>query len=457
MKKFTKIFICLMLCVFGFGLVACDKRTPKEKNFVYPSSRDQVIGNDGLAVQKGNYIYFVNGYKSVDDITKKKETYTVGSLLLMKLGEDGQVVTDEDGLLKDEYYITMSSALCGYQATNLHIFGDYLYFVTPCLENESGDTVWAKERVEFKRIKLNKTGKVETVYKSKVKYDQLKYEFYETNNNLYILAWEQGDSYYESNGANALMRINATAKSSSKISNNVSSVVFSDNADEIFFVKDVDSRFELKQYNIAENEITDYTSFDETATAKFVKNGKVYITQSHVIDSTTYTDLKVSTIETKSGFEDFYAFEKGELNITDDGAAVVLVNENVISLIKEKNDVVNIIDKDATTINVIGYTNGCIVYHETTDSKTNIKFVSYNNYLFGGDTEISTLTSVTSIEKDYAYFDLDNSYLFFYQKEGNNYYLNRLKVNNNLGESQEMIGVYLDEDAPKVEEETEEE
>ena len=125
MKRFTKILICLMLFVVGFAFVACDNRTTKEKNFVYPSRNDQVIGNGGLAVKKGNYLYFVNGFRSVDDISNKKASYTVGSLLLMKLGENGEVVTDEDGLLKDEYYITMSSALCGYEATNLFIFGDY--------------------------------------------------------------------------------------------------------------------------------------------------------------------------------------------------------------------------------------------------------------------------------------------------------------------------------------------
>ena len=239
MKKFTKIFICLLLCVFSFGLVACDDRSEKEKNFVYPTSGDETIGNDGLAVQKGDYIYFVNGYQSVESITSKKASYTVGSLMLLKLGQNGEVVLDDDGLVEDDYYITMSAALCGYEVTNLHIFGDYLYFVTPCLENESGDKVWAKERVEFKRIKLNKTGKVETVYSTGVKFDQLEYEFYEENGNLYILTWEKGDSYYNSNGNNSLVRVNVTAKTSEKIANNVSSVVFSKNADEIMFVQDV--------------------------------------------------------------------------------------------------------------------------------------------------------------------------------------------------------------------------
>ena len=460
MKRFTKILICLMLFVVGFAFVACDNRTTKEKNFVYPSRNDQVIGNGGLAVKKGNYLYFVNGFRSVDDISNKKASYTVGSLLLMKLGENGEVVTDEDGLLKDEYYITMSSALCGYEATNLFIFGDYLYFVSPCLENESGDKVWAKERVVFNRIKLDKTGKVETVYESGVKYDQLEYEFYQENSSLYILAWEKGDSYYNNSGKNALIRINATSKSNSKISNNVSSVVFGENANEIFYVEDdsENSSYYLKQYNIANNETTDYTSFDKTITAKFVADDKVYITKAH--DYGSSTDLLVSNISNVSGFELVYAFEAdADLKITPDGRAIVMAQEKTISLIRKDEEVVTIVDEDATAISVIGFTNGCVVYYDTKDDNSTIKCVSYDNMINDGTAEIETLTTVEAFEEDTTYFDIssDDSYIYFYNMEGSHYYLFRLEVKNNLDEKEEMIGVYLEEDAPEIEEDSQEE
>lgn len=457
MKKFTKIFICLLLCVFSFGLVACgDDRTQKEKDFDYPSRSDEIVGNGGLAVKKGDYIYFVNGYQSIENITNKNSSHLVGSLMLMKLGENGEVVVDEDGLLKDEYYITMSSALCGYQATNIYVFGDYLYFVTPCLENESGDKVWAKERVEFKRIKLNKTGEVEDVYSSDVKYDQLEFKYYEENGNLYILAWEKGESYYADNGNNALIRINATASSNSIIATDVSSVVFAENASEIFFVEDdsENSKYDLKQYNIAEDEITDYASFDKSVTAKFVADGKVYITKAHNVGSTT--DIEVSTISSKSGFEFVSAYEgTNELTISKDGCVIVMVSGTTISLIRDNEANINIVDSSATAIKVIGFTNGCVVYYDTTDSNTIIKMVSYYNHINGGDAEIKTIATLDKIEDEFLYFDLDDSFLYFYQMEGSNYYLNRLKINNNLEEVPEMIGVYDEEDAPVIEEEEE--
>ncbi len=445
-----------MLCVFGFGLVACgDPRNEEEKNFTYPSGSDIVYGNGGLAVKKGNYVYFVNGYKSIDDATNKKEKYTVGSLMLMKLGADGEVVTTDDGLINDDYFIKMSSSLCGYQATNLFIHGDYLYFVSPCLENESGDKVWAKERVVFNRIKLDKSSKVEEVYRSGVKYDQLKYEYYQENGKLFILVWEKGESYYSNKGNNALVRVNATNKSSKKISNDVQSVVFSENSDEIFFSKhsNDDDYYYLKQYDIAEDEVEDYYSFEKTFEVKAVSNGKVFITMSHEFGSTT--DLKVSNIENHTGFALLYAYSDSlNLSFANDGT-VVAVKDNVISLIKSVNVVETIVDEEATSINIIGFANGCVFYY---DNVSNIKCFSYSNVLDGNDAEIATLTTIDAVESDCAYFDLDEdeSMMYFYKKVGENYYLHRIRINNNLGEAEEMFGVYLEEDAPEVEEEIEE-
>ena len=463
MKKFTKILICLMLCVFSFGFVACDNRTEDEKNFTYPSSSDSIYGNGGLAVQKGNYVYFVNGYKSVAGLNdgNKKDSYLVGSLMLMKLGNNGQVVTD-DGLLDDDYYITMSNALCGYEATNLFIHGDYLYFVTPSLENETGDKVWAKERVNFNRIKLNKKGKVETVYSSGVQFSNLEFEYYDQNGSLFILVHEKGDSYYEDYGKDALIRVDAGAKSSGVVANNVSSVAFADNGNEIFFVQDdaANSKYSLKKYNVSNNNVEDFHTFNETFMVKFVCDEKVYILKDHKnLDG--YADLMVSSFDDKS-FAEVYSY-KGNASDTavkfkqaPDNSAIAIVVDKSLSLIIN-NEVVAV--KNGSATDIIGFTNGCVVYYETTDNNTIIKKVSYSNYIAGTQEEPTVLATLSVISEDYACFDLgdDDDYVYFYNKIGNNYYLNRLKVNNNLGEAEEMFGVYESADAPVVDDDVEDE
>ena len=460
MKKFTKILVCLMLCVFGFGLIACgDPRTEEEKKFTYPSSSDVVYGNGGLAVKKGNYVYFVNGYTSVNDISKKKAKYTLGSLMLMKLDENGNVVRDEDGLLKDDYYIKMSNKLCGYEATNLFISGNYLYFATPSLENESGDKVWAKERVVFKRIKLDKSSEVEEIYSSGVKVDNLQYQYYEANGKLYILAWEKGESYYVDNRTDALIRVDVSSKSSTVISKNVQDVVFAENHNEIFFTKhsNDDDYYFLKQYNIANNDVTNYSSFEKTFDLVDVQDGKVFITTAHEFGSST--DVKSSQISSHAGFELLYGYSSADsVNVTPNGN-VVLVSSNVITIVKGVDDVVSITDSEASTIDIIDYANGCILYYDTTDDGSNLKTVSYSDALNDNPVAIQKLTSIIKVQEDCAYFDFneDEDMLYFYTIGGqseNNYYLHRVQVNGNTQES-EMFGAYVDGDEP-VEEETEE-
>ena len=467
MKKLTKMLVCLLLCVFGFGLVACgDPRTEKEKNFTYPSSNDSVYGNGGLAVKKGDYVYFVNGYKSVGDATKKSAKYTHGALMLMKLDKDGNVVRDENGLLDDDYYITMNNKLCGYEATNLFISGSYLYFATPSLENESGDKVWAKERVVIKRIKLDKSSDVEEVYSSGVKIDSFEYQYYEKNGKPYILAWEKGKSYYEENGTDVLVRVDLEDKSSKVVAKNVQDVVFAKNYDQIFFKKHEsdDDYYFLKQYNVASNDVTNYATFEKTFDILDVQNNQVFISIAHEYGSST--DIQASTIGAQSAFVDLYAYTSADsVNITEDGH-VVLISKNVITLVKSSDEVVQIVDDSkVTSINVIDYTNGSILYYDKTNDGSNIKLVSYSQALNGQEFNIETLTTITAVQEDTAFFDLneEENVLYFYNVAGSkatNYYLHRLVLDHDAETAEEMFGVYDSDDVPEkqeVEEEIEEE
>ena len=359
----------------------------------------------------------------------------------------------------------MHNKLCGYEATHLFISGKYLYFVSPCLENESGDTVWAKERVVFNRIKLDKSSEVEEIYSSGVKVDNLEYQYYETAGKLYILAWEKGSSYYEDNGNDVLVRIDVDSKSSSVIADNVKDVIFAENHNEIFFMKhsNEDDYYFLKQYDVANNSTTNYSSFEKTFDIVDVENGKVFITIAHDYGSTT--DVKSSTITTKSGFELLYGYSSAEyVDVTPNGN-VVLVSSNVITLVKTLDEVVTITDSEATSIDIIDFTNGCILYYDKNDDGSSIKLVSYSNALAGSESEVKTLTTILGVQEDCAYFDLneEENMLYFYTIAGSNetnYYLHRLQVNNNFESAEEMFGVYVDGDQPEqeeVEEEVEEE
>ena len=459
MKKFTRILICLLLCVFSLGFVACDKRTEEEKNFTYPSSGDAVQGNGGLAVKKGNYIYFVNGYSSINRSGLSSETrFMQSSLMLTRLDANGNLVTDDNGSIKDEYYITMSNLLCGYEVTDLFIFGNYLYFVSPCLETESGGKVWAKERVVFNRIKLDKTSKVEEVYRSSVKLENLEYKYYVVNGNLNILCWEKGAGYYENYGSNALVKVDATAKSYSVVATDVLEVEFADKFNQIFYKTQNSSNYYLTQFNVANNTKTSYNTFNRDFKIVGVESDKIFITIAHEVGSNK-TDIQSSLLATKQAFVTVYSYEgTNTVEITKDGN-VVLINGNVFTFVKGLDETVKVTDESASSIQVIDYTNGCILYYATKDGTLKINLVSYSNAIAGSEVEVETLTTINEISDGHIYncdYSEDENLLYFFKISGDDYYLNRIKVNNNFGEVEEMIGVYEDGDVPIIEEEEEE-
>lgn len=460
LKNFIKIFVCLILCLFAFCLSACGKGS--NDNYVYPTSSAETSGNGGLTVRKGDYIYFVNGYQSSEDMEDKNDSYTLGALMIAKLDNNGDVILNEDDLLDDEYYRTMSDKLCGFEATGLYIFGDYLYFTSPCQENESGDEVWAKNRVDFYRIRLNKSGDVERLYQTEVEHSNLEYEYYYDNSKVYLLVYEKETNLDHSDISNRLLRIDANSKDVKTIATDVSSVVMPDSSNEyisnayekIFYVKDdtENNSYSLMKYDIASNSSSTYMTSSESLTASFVTNNYIYIT-----DNANSRNIMMRSNFSSGSFERSGPIDASlysSLDVTREGNCIVAVTDNTIEFFINGDTepaIRTVVDSedDVTDINIIGFSNGYIVYYDNNDA---IKMVSYANLIAGSEAEIITLATITDISEDY-YFDLDDEYVYFYKTVGSNLYLHRLAINNNFDETEEMIGVYLEGDIPEEEEE----
>ena len=456
MKKFAKILICLILCVFAFGVAGCRKKD----NYVYPSANDTTYSNGGLAVQKGNYIYFVNGYQSAND-TKQNKDYVVGSLMVAKLDAKGNPILDENGLLNDDYYRTISSKLCGFEATNLYIFGDYLYFTSQHQQNEPDRNggEWAKTRVDFSRIKLDKSGKVEKLYTSEVGYDNLKFAYYNYNSNTYLLAYEGGDSIDTKNDdTNRLLSVNASSKKEKTIAKDVVDVLMPDenvkNAHENIFYTTKDSetgKSVLTRYNIINNEKKEH-KFNEEITLKFVTNGYVFYTVSQAYGGGT--NLCYSTTNGDVSSEIEYEFGKNiqtkdKYYLSADGDAIIAITGNKIEIDYKWNKTHGgpVTIDDADGFNFIGFSNCSVVYY---DSNNYVKTIDYTSNQ--ENVEIVKIAKVEDMNK--TYFDCNEDYLYFYKTSGANNYLFRLRLNNNAEMvADEMVGVYLDADKPKAEDE----
>jgi len=463
MKKFTKIIICLMLCIMSVCLVACGD---KDKDFNYPHASGEVSGNGGLAVRKGNCLYFVNGYQNANDMEEQNASYVLGSLMIAELDESGNVITDENNVMDKDYINTMTDKLCGFEATSLFIGGDYLYFTSPSQENESkkdeetNDFPWAKDRVEFYRIKLNKSSKPERFYQSTVGYENLNFKYYYANNTTYVVAHEGGTSK-DSSTTDAIIRVNAETKSVTVVKENVTNYLFADESDKIFYSFDNNGLNQLNQYNVVSNDSNEFTSMEEDFKIVDVKANRVFISyETEVIQKST--NLYAATISPKGAFP---SYENPDVTgiqsydnhyISEDGNYYIGIKGNKIKVekISSKINKNRVVDDGAESFTYIGNIGGNLVFVDNNNIIKTFNFYNYANT--NNEVEIKELEKVEGLNT--KYFDLDEDYVYFYKEVNGNTYLHRVSLEAEYVEGEtnaQMLGVYLDGDEPEIEEKEE--
>ena len=439
----------MILCVFTMGLVACGDGGDDE----FDNITGTVYGNGGMAVVKGEYVFFVNGFMKAEDMTDKEDNYTgdkVGALMVAKLDQNGELVLDENDLLDDEYYKVLSTKLAGFEASDLSIYGDYLYFTSPCQQDAGKE--WAKKRVDFCRIKLS-GGDVERIYQSEVEHDKLEFAYY-NNGGVYLMVWEKEANLDHAEIESALYCVDATSCDKKLVAEDVKSVSISDNnAKYVYFVKTGDDGDVLVRYNYAGNKQDDIRTADSVE-VKFADSDYVYIVKPSS-ESATRKELARAAVEAgdqfvKVCYSDLYK----ELYLTPDGKAVIAVADGYVDCYafghQGSNDLVP--EDVDDSIKFVGIANGSFVY--ISGDKT-VKSVSYSDLISGKVPEVITVATVDGL--DTTYFDIDDQYVYFYKTINETKYLHRLLINNNENTSaEEMMGVYLDADMPEVETETEE-
>ncbi len=156
-KLFTTMFAVLVFCMCF--LTACGP-SGLENN---PSSNLTAIGNGGLAVVKGDYLYYINGYQDYTEYTDVKNDNKFGeiergAIYRTKL-VNGKVSRNEDGMLNETECVVPHTV--GYDKGGFYIVGDYIYYLTPHMENaldESGSKVLKNDWSDICRIKIDGTG-----------------------------------------------------------------------------------------------------------------------------------------------------------------------------------------------------------------------------------------------------------------------------------------------------------
>ena len=198
-KSFTKtIFkfglLFALIAIITFGFAGCGGLGSLKEG---PDATDTVFGNGGLAVQKGEYLYFTNGYMDIADVgdtnTYGKVDYSAIYRIKLEAGkvvetnpdyydEDNKLVTDKTLALND--LDILAPKVAGFEYSNLYIFGDYLYYTTPNNLKDK-DLEVQSDYLHFYRVRLDRSGANELVYSTENINTEVKFTMYQIEDVVY--------------------------------------------------------------------------------------------------------------------------------------------------------------------------------------------------------------------------------------------------------------------------------
>ncbi len=220
-KQVTKIICAATAAVLSVGIsaaaVGCSPYNSIQP-LDYTSSSEAAVSNGGFAVEKGGYIYFINGSESN---TAENNYGSVVKGAIMRISEKD---LDEYNYSAAETVVPQIAYSSNYQ-TGLFIYGDYVYYGTPSAKRNSNGEI-QNSKLELKSARLDGTDSMKSAY---VTLDALDcdYRFVKSGDDIYILYVVTSETLYdESQGVTNLHSYNVTSGVDTLLAYNISGYVF---------------------------------------------------------------------------------------------------------------------------------------------------------------------------------------------------------------------------------------
>ncbi len=184
-KKIISIFAAAALALSTMSLAACGTQEYKGevKGDDYVSSAT-VSSNGGFVVEKGDYVYFING-KEENTADNTYGDAVKGSLMRISKADLAAGVDLE----QKAKIVVPSLFVTGNYDSGIYIYGDYVYYATPTTDRNNAGQV-ANTSLDFKRAKIDGSeapmgGKDE--YFFRVSSNSIKYRYVQVNDVVYCL------------------------------------------------------------------------------------------------------------------------------------------------------------------------------------------------------------------------------------------------------------------------------
>lgn len=222
-KPVTKIICATLASVVALGITAAAGCSPYNKGKQLGGenifTEGKAVSNGGFAVEKGDYVYFING---VTDNTVDNSFGTPDKGAVKRISK-----TD----LKNRNYSSVDTvvrqiAYSGNNDAGIFVYGDYLYYSTPSTLRNS-DGVIKNGELELKRTKLDGT---ESAREAFVTFPSVSYDFRFVESaagEVYVLYVATDEKLFdESTGVTNLHSVNTATGTDTLLAYNISSYLF---------------------------------------------------------------------------------------------------------------------------------------------------------------------------------------------------------------------------------------
>ncbi len=399
-KKFMTIALGTVIAASAFSFTGCNG-IKLDGDF----SSGAVSSNGGFVVQKGNYIYFING---VDDYSAENNGEVVQASLMRIATEDFN-----KGDFSSTETVVPSLMVAGDYSAGIYVYGDRVYYATPTnAKNTSGEV--ENSYLDFKSTKLDGTDTTSNYY-FRATSNSAQYRYTEVDGVVYCLHVENDTKLYS---------FNTETKEDTLLVNNATSIIFDATSKEspvVYYTMDVvvdidsDNAY-AESYNQVYCVTADTQGVevnDEKTSCSYTVNGKTYTFNK------TYLEDNNDTFDS-SDIETYPYVNLGKLVLDGKGTTNVSTQYNADG---------NAFTPSGYTYSILQADNGGIYYTknyvDTTESTGDGGWLFYTA---NEDLTSEAWNAVTDNKSDknavIAYGTTDaNSSSIFYVENNEHYYL----------------------------------
>lgn len=417
MKKFLPLILVLCLVVCGGIFAGCgNKEIVLEGG---PAYEDNVYGNGGFVVTKGDYVYFTDAYVKSSSLGSKisNQLGSVTETGLYRARKTVETVDEIDRPILTDVQL-MVSKVVGFENSGLYIFKDKIYFATPTTDKDKTGTRY--DLLTFYSCNLDGSN-LKKLHQT-TKFSSGKFSMTMIDGNVYLLIYTGSEIVRVSGDGEALT---IAEKVTGAILPSRETIVSNDEnpkPSECFVYYTVNKESDgpidlgniLYKAEISTGKTTELLNKDRIkVTVKALGGGRLFYVRNELFGSTS-----VYSYYSNSLAENFEAGETKQLS--ESSFNVVVLGEyegNNLGLAyvnSNKSLIIRNIDSElegenfASSVSQILFSRDGYLYYATSDA-------IYRKSLTNSKESAQKLSGAPTIKTDY--FDVDGDYLYFFAED----------------------------------------